>query len=126
MSNKGVGKLSVVVGEVAVLDGKPGAMVEAAQAQGALGLCPLGAVGVHRNGLCGAVAGTQAAAYASVCKVERCGGAPVLIGEPVHGVGKEGQGAPYEVSALPPGNHGRYALHVGDGLLGEAQVARGV
>ena len=79
MSNKGVGKLSVVVGEVAVLDGKRGAVVEAAQAQGALCLCPLGTSGVHRNGFGGAVAGALSATYASVGKVEGRGGAMVLI-----------------------------------------------
>lgn len=79
MSNKGVGKLSVVVGEVAVLDGKRGAVVEAAQAQGALCLCPLGASGVHGNCFGGAVAGALSATYASVGKVEGRGGAMVLI-----------------------------------------------
>ena len=79
MSNKGVGKLSVVVGEVAVLDGKRGAVVEAAQAQGALCFCPLGVSVVHGNGFGGAVAGALSATYASVGKVERCGAAMVLI-----------------------------------------------
>ena len=79
MSNKGVGELPVVVGEVAVLDGKPGAVVEAAQAQGALCFCPLGASGVHRNGFGGAVAGALSATYASVGKVEGRCGAAVLI-----------------------------------------------
>ena len=79
MSNKGGGKLSVAVGEVPILDGKRGAVVEAAQTQGALCLCPLGVSGVHGNGFGGAVAGALSATYASVCKVEGRGGAMVLI-----------------------------------------------
>ena len=126
VSNKGVGKLPVVVGEAPVLDGKPGAVVEAAQAQGALCLCPLWVSVVHRNGFGGAVAGALSATYASVGKVEGRCGAAVLIQQPVQAVHKGGEGSPYEVAALSPGNHGRNALHVGDGLLGDAQAARGV
>ena len=79
MSNKGVGELPVAVGEAPILDGKRGAMVEAAQAQGTLCLCPLGASGVHDNGFGGAVAGALSATYASVGKVEGRCGAAVLI-----------------------------------------------
>ena len=123
VSNKGVGELPVVVGEAPVLDGKPGAVVEAAQTQSALCLCPLGVSVVHGNGFCGAVEGALSATYASVGKVEGRGGAMVLIQQPVQAIHKGGQGSPYEVAALPPGNHGRNALHVRDGVLGDAQAA---
>ena len=59
--------------------GVSGAVVEAAQTQGALCFCPLGVSVVHGNGFGGAVEGALSATYASVGKVEGRGGAMVLI-----------------------------------------------